>query len=245
MTLDGHKRGADEDAVSGEETIRDSPHHGFQGDRGPPAPPPAIPASLTIALSREAGSRGQTIGSRAAAKLGWPVYNQELLEYIAQEGPFRQRVTENTTVPAEQWVADRLGQLLGEQRLSQHPSILDLARIVLTLGAQGGVVLIGRGAGCILPRASTLHVRIMAPLDERIAYMSQWLRLTVAQAAEQVRLRDGRRAEFLTTHFHRQPGDIYQYDLLLNSSLLGEDLCAELICQAARAKLAAWQPPAN
>ena len=54
-----------------------------------------------------------------------------------------------------------------------------------------------------------------------------------------MRLRDGRRAEFVTTHFHRQPTDVYQYDLLLNSSLLGEELCADVIAQAARAKLAA------
>jgi hypothetical protein len=74
--------------------------------------------------------------------------------------------------------------------------------------------------------------------------MSQWLRLTVEQSAEQVRQRDARRASFISTHFHRQPGDIYQYDLLLNSSLLGEDLCAEQVAQAARAKLAARQPPA-
>ena len=110
---------------------------------------------------------------------------------------------------------------------------------MLTLGAEGNVVLIGRGAGCILPPETTLHVRIIAPEADRVAYMSQWLRLTSEAAAEQVRLRDSRRAEFITTHFHRQPGDIYQYDLLLNTSLLGEDLCAELIAQAARVKTAA------
>ena len=113
---------------------------------------------------------------------------------------------------------------------------MDLARIILALGAQGEVVIIGRGAGCILPAESTLNVRIVAPLNDRIAYMSQWLRLTEKEAAEEVRLRDSRRAEFIPTHFHRQPGDIYQYDLILNSTLLGEDLVAELIARAARAK---------
>src|SRR5947209_4254655 len=83
-------------------------------------------------------------------------------------------------------------------------------------------------AGCILPARSTLHVRVVAPLPDRVAYMSQWLRLTVTEAAEQVRLRDHRRAEFIETHFQRRPADVYQYDLLLNSSVLGEDLCAEL-----------------
>jgi hypothetical protein len=88
-----------------------------------------------------------------------------------------------------------------------------------------------------------LNVRIVAPLSDRIAYMSQWLRLTEQQAAEEVRRRDSRRAEFIPTHFHRQPGDIYQYDLLLNSSLLGEEQAAELIAAAARAKSAARRNP--
>src|SRR5262249_39252316 len=137
------------------------------------------------------------------------------------------------------WVEERLQRLLREQNLSQHPSILEVARIILTLGAEGNVVLIGRGAGCILPPETTLNVRIIAPLADRIAYMSQWLRLTTEQAAEQVRLRDSRRAEFIATHFHRQPSDAYQYDLILNSGLLGEDRCAELIVQAAKTKAAA------
>ena len=217
----------------------ESPRHGFQGDRGPMPARPNVPASLTIAMSREAGSRGSTIARRAGRKLGWQVYTQELLEYIAQEGAFRQTVADNLPGDASAWIEQRLETLHREQHLSENPSINELARIVLALGAQGEVIVIGRGAGCILPRESTLNVRIIAPIDERIAYMSQWLRLTVHEAAEQVEMRDRRRADFITTHFQRQPNDPYQYDLLLNSSLLGEDLCAELIAQAARAKLEA------
>jgi cytidylate kinase len=193
---------------------------------------------LTIAISREAGSRGSTIAHRSARKLGWPAYDQELLEYIAQEGAFRQGVTETQTPAAAEWVEHSMDVLRREQNLSRHPSIAELARVVLALGAQGECVLIGRGAGCILPAESTLDVRIIAPLPDRIAYMSQRLRLSLEEAAEEVNLRDRQRAEFIATHFHRQPADIYQYDLILNSSHLGEELCAELIAQAARAKLA-------
>ena len=71
--------------------------------------------------------------------------------------------------------------------------------------------------------------------------MSQWLRLTMEEAAEQVRLRDHAGLISLPPIFICHPTIVYQYDLLLNSSLLGEDLCAELIAQAARAKLAARQ----
>ena len=83
-----------------------------------------------------------------------------------------------------------------------------------------------------------MNVRIVSPLHERIAYMGQWLRLTVEEATERVRLRDERRREFLAANFHRDPNDVHQYDVILNSSLLGEDVCAELIAQAARARAA-------
>jgi cytidylate kinase len=218
---------------------RESPLHGFQGDRGPAPAPASVPASLTIAVSREAGARGGTIGRRVGRKLGWQVYDQELLEYTAQEGASR-NVMAHLPAAAAPWAEERLQILLRQQNLSQHPSIGDLARVILALGAEGEVVLIGRGAGCILPPESTLHVRIVAPLDERIAYMAQLMRLTPEEAAAQVQLRDNRRAQFIATHFHRQPGDVYQYDLVLNSSLLGEELCADLIVKAARDKLVAW-----
>src|SRR5262249_8013730 len=104
------------------------------------------------------------------------------------------------------------------------------------LGAQGRVVLIGRGAGFLLPRETTLHARLVAPFEDRVAYMSQCLRLTLDEAHERVRLRDARRSEYLSAYLHRTQADVYGYDLILNTSSLGEALCAELITQAARTK---------
>ncbi len=217
----------------------DSPRHGFRGDPTPAPPRAEFPAGLTVAISREAGSRGGTIGRRAARRLGWQVYDQELLEYVSQDGPMHQELLDALPPGAAAWMGERLEQLLRQQSVSQHPSIVRLARAILALAAQGNVVLIGRGAGLLLPAETTLHVRVLAPLADRVAYIGQWLRLTDEEAAERVRLRDDRRAEFLTTHFHRQPAEPHQYDLLLNSSLLGEELCADLVAAAARAKGAA------
>jgi cytidylate kinase len=193
---------------------------------------------LTIAFSREAGARGGSIARRVGRKLSWQVYDQELLEYMAQEALVRQGVLDVPAATPADWAEARVQQLIREGALSEHPSIVNLARVVLSLAAQGQAVLLGRGAGCVLPRETTLNVRIVAPLDERIAYMGQWLRLPVEEATERVRLRDERRTEFITGNFHRDPGEVHQYDVVLNSSLLGEDVCAELIAQAARARTA-------
>ena len=216
----------------------EGPRHGFQGDRGAALLLTDMPCGLTIALSREAGARGGAIGRRVGQKLGWQVFDQELLEYMAQDGVVRQGVLDTLNPAAAVWAEERLQHLLRDQNLSQNPAILTLARVVLALGAQGEAVMIGRGSGFILPRASTLHVRLVAPLEERIAYMSQWQRLPVEEAAEMVRVRDERRVEFLQTHFHRRGADVHPYDMLLNTSLLGEDVCAELILTAARARMA-------
>jgi cytidylate kinase len=214
----------------------ESPRHGFQGDRAPPPPPPSVPAGLTIAISRETGARGGTIGRRVGRKLGWQVYDQELLEYLIQESAVQQGLRESLTPEAARWLDVQLAELVATGRLDDNPPIVSLARLSLTLGAQGQVVLIGRGAGFLLPRETTLHVRVVAPLNDRVAYLSQCLRLTLDEARERVRLRDARRSDYLSTYLHRPPSDVYGYDLVLNTSSLGEDLCADLVLQAARAK---------
>jgi cytidylate kinase len=219
-----------------------SPLHGFQGNRGEGRPAAVVPAALTIAVAREAGARGGTIGRRVARQLNWQVYDQDLLEYMTQDVVVRQGLFDNLSAAANAWVESRLQALERGRNLAHDASIVNLARVVLALGSQGEVVLIGRGAGFILPRESTLHVRMMAPLQERIAYMSQWLRLPLREAAEKVQTRDARRAEFVNTHFHQQPGDIHHYDMLLNASSLGEELCAHLIVEAARARSAQLRP---
>jgi cytidylate kinase len=65
--------------------------------------------------------------------------------------------------------------------------------------------------------------------------------LTVEEARERVKMRDERRTEFILNNFQRDPNEVHQYDLILNSSLLGEDVSAELIAQAARARAAQLQ----
>src|SRR5262249_18791855 len=151
----------------------ESPRHGYQGDRGASTAPPPLPAALTIAVSREAGARGGTIGRRVGRKLGWQVYDQELLEYLIQDGNVQQGLTENLSEAGGTGVGGQLRRLVAGGALAPTPAIVSLARLGLALGAQGQVVLIGRGAGFLLPRPTTLHVRLVAPLEDRVAYLSQ------------------------------------------------------------------------
>jgi cytidylate kinase len=212
-------------------TIGHGPLHGYRGE-SQPAVADRWPSGLTIAISREAGARGGSIAKRVGQKLGWQVVDQELLDYLTQD----ELAFQDLPDPAREWADNRLDKLLRSRALANDPEVIPVAKVMLRLGAQGEVVLVGRGGGYLLPPATTLHVRIVAPEADRIAYMAQWQRLTTDEAAEEVRRRDQRRAEFLTQYLGCQPNDPYPYDLLLNSSRLGEEQCAELIAQAARGK---------
>lgn len=220
---------------------RTAPRHGDQGDRQRLPSKPLLPLSLTIAISRETGARGGSIGKRVGRKLGWQVYNQEMMENMAQHGLLEHDLTSDLPAAAARWAAERWQAVVRDFNLNAQPTLVALAQIILNLGAQGEVILVGRGAGCILPAESTLNVRIIAPLEDRIAYMSQWLRLTPEEAAQQVEVRDRRRNAFVATYFRGHPNEPHPFDITLNSKLLGEEACAEIIAMAARAKLTSRQ----
>lgn len=199
------------------------------------------PAHVTVCLSRETGSQGGTIARKVARLLHWDFYDQEKLEYLAQEEHLEHELWAGLPPEARQWAEEHIQKLVRQQRLSQHPSIQRLARALLAIGCRGRAVILGRGAGYVLPVASTLLVRVVAPLNDRIRYMSEFLRLTEDQARDYVHKTDRQRMEFVQTHFGIDPNEVHQYDLVLNSSLLGVEASTQVIVVATRHKEALLQ----
>lgn len=216
-----------------------TPHHGDRGDDRRVSRP--FPRTLTIAVSRQAGARGGSIAKRVSRRLGWQIVDQEQMEFMAQQDG----ADDDLTAAALAWVDDRIHKLQDQRRLSNDPHVINMTRVALHLAAHGESVLLGRGAGHALPSASTLHVRVVAPRRDRIAYMTHLLRMTPQEAEKYVDALDRRRNQYLLDHFNVEASDPIHYDLVLNSSLLGEVLCGELIAQAARAKLLESDPELN
>ncbi|HET6576669.1 MAG TPA: cytidylate kinase-like family protein [Fimbriiglobus sp.] len=219
------------------------PLHGY---RGAPTPPPVRlkPRGLTVAVSRESGSRGGTIAAAAGRLLGWTVYDQEMIDFLARDEAARQELLADVPATARLWAEAELAKLARARELPPGSDAVAVARLVLILAARGEAVLVGRGAGFVLPAATTVHVRVVAPVRQRVAYLSQWMRLTEPEAAAEVRARDRKRSEFLATLADGDPNAPTAYDLLLNSDRLGLEACAELIAQAVRAKQLP-EPPAS
>ena len=217
-----------------EEVVDESPLHGFQGDRDD-APIPPVPLAASVAISREVGARGGEVARRLGILTGWPVYDAELLGYSAQEPTEYDNLLSELPPEARPWIDQRMDLLRRHGVLSNDPSFERVSRLILALGAKGEAIFLGRGAGFILPPETTLHVRMVAPLAERISYMSQWLRLSRADAEAQLHILEAKRTEFLGQCYPMRE-DAIIYDMVLNSSALGEELCTELIVRALHAK---------
>lgn len=211
------------------------PLHGY---RGAPTPPPMMlrPRGLVVAVSREAGARGGTIAAAVGQQLGWQVYNQEMFDFLARDEAARSDLVADVPPTARLWAEAELARLIRNRGLTASSDSVEVARLILILAARGDAVLVGRGAGFVLPADTTVHVRVVAPLDQRVAYVGQWMRLNGAEAAAEVAERDRRRARFLATLADGHPDDPTGYDLVLNSDRLGVEACAGLIAQAVRAK---------
>ena len=134
------------------------------------------------------------------------------------------------------WADAQLARLQRARALNAEGESLRLVRLVLAVAARGNAVIVGRAAGFLLPPETTLHIRIIAPLDARVAYMAQELRLTRPEAVDEVRARDERRAIFLDRALALDPSDLTAYDAVVNSDRLGVEGAAQFVGWAARIK---------
>src|SRR5262245_31862511 len=78
--------------------------------------PPRRP--FTIAISREVGALGSTVGREVGRRLGWPVHDREILEKIGEEIQKPTFHLEFVDERARSWLEEALSGLLSEHRVS-------------------------------------------------------------------------------------------------------------------------------
>jgi hypothetical protein len=209
----------------------------FHGYAPPGDPIDAFRAPLTIAISRETGARGRAIAKRTADILGWELIDQETLEHSTQTADCYAGIERSLGPRERQWVERNWEEAAGQGTWATNRDFAPLVRVVFEIAARGQCVILGRGAGCILPAESKLYVRLIAPEHDRVAYLAQVERLSYREAERVVRQRDEARQKFIQGMFGRAPTDVTLYDLVLNVARLGIQTSAAVIVAAAREKM--------
>jgi cytidylate kinase len=187
--------------------------------------------ALTIALSRQVGAGGTSIATEVGNRLGWPVYDHSLLERIAGQMHLRTQLLESVDERRTHWLTDCLNSLGQAPAVSSNAYARHLIQTILSLGAHGSCVIVGRGSTYILPPATTLRVRILGDREHRVVGLSRERGISRAEADARIDQIDRERIAFIKDHFLKDPRDPLNFDMVLNSSSFTYAECADLIIE--------------
>jgi cytidylate kinase len=199
-------------------------------------PSPRETPPIAITVSRQAGSGGAEIARAVGERLGWQVYDGELLIRIAEEKGLSTRLVEHLDERCTNWLEEIAGSLSTRSSPTEWTYTKHLVEVLLSLGKIGHCVIVGRGANHVLRPDTTVRIRVVAPRNMRVARTEQQQGMTNADAERWVDKTDADRTRFVNTHFNKDPDDPLNHDLILNSGRYSIDDCAALIVQAAHLK---------
>ena len=217
--------------------------HGDQADQTE-CPLPANWRGLTVAFSRLHGAGGDDVAQELGTLLNWPVYDRELVDFIAQNAHVRSRVVESfdekKKSEIETWLQTTFShEMMGIDRYGKH-----LLTVLATLTEHGQAILIGRGSTCILKPEQGLRVLISGPIQWRAERLAQKRGLSTKEAMAIIQKVDGERMAFVQKYFHRNPNDPDQYDLVINTCHFSAGQAARIILTALEQKAGAPYPGA-
>lgn len=196
---------------------------------------------LCVALSREVGAGATTIAREIGRRLGWSVYDHELLEKMAREMNVRVSVLESVDERHVPWLQTSLETFGSANAVTVNSYVQHLVETLFGLAAHGRCVIVGRGAAMILPESTTLRVRLVAPLEFRVAVMSRQLGVSRDEAARYIERTDRERIRFIRDHFQRDLTDLQYYDLAINTARFTAPEVAAMIERAVQHFEAHWR----
>lgn len=195
-----------------------------------------------ITIEREYASGGSQVGRLVGEALGVPVYGREILELAAREGgttpdyiEHLEETDTNSLLYSLVAMANAVGGQMPQISKTDQLNLLE-GRIIQRLAQQGPCVIVGRCAGWVLrERQDVLNVFIHAGRQERLRRAVEEYGVPQEQAAAVLHRFDHRRANFYHANTGRSWRERDGYHMVLDSGLLGVELCAGLLTAAAQA----------
>jgi len=182
-----------------------------------------------IAISRQFGSGGRSIGKALAAKLGIACYDQELIAMLAEKSGFSQshvaelneESTRSSILPGR---AERV------ERSLQHALWQKQRDVILELAEKECCVIVGRCADYILrDRDDVLRVYIHADKDKRAERIVKVYGEREDAPLKRIADKDKRRTSYYESFTTNKWGDAENYHVALDSGELGIDTCVDVL----------------
>jgi len=218
--------------------------------------PQTTAAMHAVTISREYGSGGGEIAARLARQLGWQLIDHAIISRTARELEVHETEVEKHDYEyvegTRPGILDRIleqfvpsAPMTGGGGIFVRPSLSadtlayqeTMRNIITAVATTGHVVIVGRGGQVLLAdRNDVLHIRVVAPLEQRVAYVVSREGLDLEAARKRVQAKDQARTRYMQTQFHSQHEDPHLYDLVINTAVLSLDSTVEQIYLALKGK---------
>jgi len=194
-----------------------------------------------ITISRQYGSGGKSLGIMLSKELGYALYDEELIQMIAQKAKVSTSWVENMEKEAggkfSKFISGLIPSSFMDRLLDDNRGYLDeeiyvdiLQKLMRKIGDEGNSVIVGRGGQYVLrDDANAFHILMVADLEDRVQFMEQRYDLSTKQALQIVNRQDKRRTN-LYRKFGKEDYDQPDlYHMVLNMSKLSLEKACDLV----------------
>ena len=194
---------------------------------------------LIINVGRQFVSGGRLVALALGRKLGIPVYDQELIAKAAEQSGFSKELFANSDekrnlLALSSFIVDvgRFGS--ADNYMSDNQLFVIQSNVIRSLADKGPAIFIGRCSDYILRDRKCLDVFVTATDEVRIKRIAERMNITPEQADSLMRKKDRTRETYYNYYTFGNWGVASNYDLCVDSSVLGIEGTADMIIDFCR-----------
>lgn len=200
---------------------------------------------LIITIGREYGSGGRQIGQIVAEKLGVSFYDKKIISLAAEKSGLSDEFIANNEQRVKSGFMHNLatsaayssGFFSGQYLPLSESIFISQAQVIRDIAARESAVIVGRCADYILAgRQNTINVFVHAPSEARVARIMALYHLDEAAALKTIATSDKERGNHYFRYTDQKWGKAQNYDLSINSALMGVEGTAQMLVDLARLK---------
>ena len=184
-----------------------------------------------VTVSSEPGSGGQVIARGIAEKMGYDLFQRDIIREIAVRADIGGSVIESIEKERLSGIEDFIATLVSRRYLWPEVYLEQLMKVISVIGKHGMAVIAGRGANFILPPNEVLSIRVVAPMDLRVQNISRLLSISEEEVRKRVIMKEAKRKAFIRKSFNADIADPINYDLTFNTEFIRYEAAVEAVRQ--------------
>lgn len=195
-----------------------------------------LPNKIIITLSREYGSGGRYIGKLIAEKLGIKLYDKQFIAKIAEETGLSTEYIENNEQKRNALANLNNGYYFGMDNSDEL--FVKESELIKKVAENESCVIVGRCADFILSdRNDVFKVFVYNNEENKIKRATEYYGLDKSNAKKEIRKINKLRANHYKHYTEKNWNDPANYDICINSDILGVEKTSDLICEMIEQKL--------